>query len=166
MTPKLCKRVSAIVCAFVFALSGCRGNGTNAEGTRDSALPADASSPTLGGQLTPLTAQQVGLVTSGACAVASIPSSCAVAYPTPPSGQIIDTRTFMVIYQTGAGESFLVPMSGSDCSGNDGYYVDEYDAGETISLCRKTCTTVNNDVGAIIQVYVDCCDNIILCGFG
>lgn len=94
---------------------------------------------------------------------AAIP--CSVKIPPPTSGGIPDPAKINVIYQENVVNSqptqqwLIGQISDPGCNGDsaDGWYIDPADpGGQTMVLCPTTCTTVQRDKNAVLNVRQGC----------
>jgi len=136
-------------------------------------VSGDASNPGLVGGLYGLTPDQLAVIRSSACFgeisdggdsahVGEDGGTCTMSFPT---GQVIygripDPRQIGVVWTVESGQSILIGESTSDCPEGDGWYLD---SNTNIILCPQTCSKVNADAGASIQVYAVCFPSCLMC---
>ncbi|MBN2195452.1 MAG: hypothetical protein JW751_21720 [Polyangiaceae bacterium] len=81
---------------------------------------------------------------------------CVYDIPTPPTGFSIDRDAVNMVVTTGGGQSYLIRRA-SDPNCSDGWYYD----GDQVVLCSQTCSDVENDVGASLDLTFGCATNEI-----
>jgi hypothetical protein len=85
--------------------------------------------------------------------------SCELEIPPPPDGQTLDPRNVNVRHLEGGvgpGETLAHVESSADCSGAGGWYYDDNATPTYIILCPTTCSDVQIDSAASIQVELGC----------
>jgi Mg-chelatase subunit ChlD len=83
--------------------------------------------------------------------------SCDFAVPPPPSTLMLSFDNVNVNYTPGKGaESTLPRVENAAACGKGGWYYDDNAAPTQIHLCANTCTTVQADTGAALQVLFSC----------
>jgi hypothetical protein len=84
--------------------------------------------------------------------------SCTIAIPTPPGGRVFDKNRVEVVYQSGATTTPLVydPL----CAMPSAWHYDDPANPTSIELCEATCTSVQADTMAGLQVNFACEDII------
>jgi hypothetical protein len=83
--------------------------------------------------------------------------SCEYAVPASPSGQVIDLSRATVKYTPGAGAAADLPwVTGAAACGASGWYYDSVQNPGKILLCPTTCTQVEADPGARIDILLAC----------
>ena len=89
--------------------------------------------------------------------------TCDLAIPTPPMGQTLDPSRVNVRYLRGGatpGETILRVDSAAACGPSGGWHYDDNVAPTRILLCPATCTAVQGDPMAGIQVEFGCQSSI------
>jgi hypothetical protein len=83
---------------------------------------------------------------------------CAYAMPAADPGQTIDPTRVNVSFTPsgGAAETLGQVPGAASCSGAGGWYYDDPAKPATITLCPATCTTVQADPGAKMQIVLGC----------
>jgi hypothetical protein len=84
--------------------------------------------------------------------------SCTIAIPTPPGGRVFDKNRVEVVYQSGTATTPLAydPL----CAMPSAWHYDDPANPTSIELCEATCTTVQADATAGLQVNFACEDII------
>ena len=87
--------------------------------------------------------------------IAGAQVACNFEIPTPSSGEQIDLNSVTVQYTPGGGSAMNLTQvpTAADCI-DDAFYIDE-SAGEII-LCPDTCTTVQDDENAKVDIVFQC----------
>lgn len=91
--------------------------------------------------------------------VVSSKVSCEIPIPAVPDGGVIDPKKVNVQYSPGGNnpETVLnVPGGAADCGPNGGWYYDDNQAPTKIVLCPATCTKVQADPAAKLEVLFGC----------
>jgi hypothetical protein len=84
---------------------------------------------------------------------------CDFEIPAPPNGKELDPKNVNFSYTPGGmGTSQVLPRANSlaDCHGQPGWYFDNNSNPTTIVLCPASCTTVENDEKAKVDVLFGC----------
>jgi hypothetical protein len=81
--------------------------------------------------------------------------ACDIAIPTPPMGQAFDKEKVAVSYRS-AGSAASDLAYDPDCNAGDAFHYDDPHDPHTIVLCERTCTTVQADPDASLQVALTC----------
>ncbi len=82
--------------------------------------------------------------------------SCSYSYPQPPPGETIDPTRVNLIVTTSSGETQLVmPDQTGECT--EGWQI----VGDQIVLCDGTCSRVQNDPGASLQLLFGCATGVV-----
>ena len=80
---------------------------------------------------------------------------CAFAIPPAPDGQQLDYDKVNVLYTPGSGtQQALTYQVG--CANGTGWYYDDVTSPKHIELCPTTCTTVQQDKGARVDILLGC----------
>jgi hypothetical protein len=84
--------------------------------------------------------------------------SCDFAVPPPPSDLMLSFDNVNVNYTPGTGAMSTLPrvQDAATCGTAGGWYYDSNTAPTQIHLCASTCTTVQADSGAALQVLYSC----------
>jgi hypothetical protein len=84
--------------------------------------------------------------------------SCDFAVPPPPANLMLNVNNVNVNYTPGAGKESTLPRvkDAASCGTTGGWYYDNNTAPTQIHLCMNTCTTVQADMGAALQVLYSC----------
>jgi hypothetical protein len=80
--------------------------------------------------------------------------ACDLTIPPPPTGQTFDKEKVAVSYKSGAAPPKDIAYD-ADCIG-DGFHYDDPQAPKAIVLCGATCTTVQADPEASLEVALTC----------
>jgi hypothetical protein len=93
--------------------------------------------------------------------VAGTQVACELAMPAAPEGQTLDPNQVNVKYQSGANATTLpqVPSS-ADCSAG-GWYYDDNTNPTKISLCPSTCSDIQSDGNASLNIELGCATVIL-----
>lgn len=83
---------------------------------------------------------------------------CTIPVPEPESGKTLDPELVRIEYQSGSGDTILVPQVDdvAACGAEGGWYYDDNDAPSTITFCSATCGTVQIDTAAQVDVALGC----------
>jgi hypothetical protein len=87
--------------------------------------------------------------------------SCSMRIPTPPAGQTFNKERVRVLYSTGSGAPTTLTYNQS-CTGANTWRYDNTNAPTQIVLCPTTCTAVQANPNAVINVEFTCNDEIII----
>ena len=84
--------------------------------------------------------------------------SCDFAVPPPPASLMLSIDNVNVNYTPGMGKETTLPRvkDAASCGTTGGWYYDSNTAPTQIHLCMNTCTTVQADTGAALQVLYSC----------
>lgn len=84
--------------------------------------------------------------------------ACQYQLPMPMNGMTVDPTEVNVTYTPGGGmpEELSQVSSSAACGASGGWYYDNETAPTTITLCPSTCTTVQADSMASVQVVLGC----------
>ena len=83
--------------------------------------------------------------------------ACTIPMPQPPSGEWIDYTKVSVTYSTGGGAPTALTWNASSaCGASGGFYYDSDTNPSTILLCPTTCTTVQADATAKLELLLGC----------
>ena len=84
--------------------------------------------------------------------------SCDFAVPPPPANLMLSFDDVNVNYTPGKGSESTLPrvQDAASCGTTGGWYYDSNSAPTQIHLCTSTCTTVQADAGAALQVLFSC----------
>ena len=87
--------------------------------------------------------------------------SCDFGVPAPPANLMLSFDNVNVNYTPGSGKQSTLPRvkDAAACGTTGGWYYDNNDAPTQIHLCDKTCTTVQADAGAALQVLFSCVES-------
>jgi hypothetical protein len=92
-------------------------------------------------------------------ALASIKGStlgCEFQVPTAPAGQTVDYTKVNVVYTPSSGQPDTLTYNAS-CSGNgQGWHYDNPKAPTKIEICQASCTTIQGDASAKIDIELGC----------
>jgi hypothetical protein len=80
--------------------------------------------------------------------------ACDLTIPPPPAGQTFDKEKVAVSYKSGAAPAKDIAYD-ADCAG-DGFHYDDPQDPKAIVLCGPTCTTVQADPEASLEVALTC----------
>jgi hypothetical protein len=80
--------------------------------------------------------------------------ACDLTIPPPPTGQTFDKEKVAVSYTSGAAPAKDIAYD-ADCIG-DGFHYDDPDDPKAIVLCAPTCSTVQADPEASLEVALTC----------
>lgn len=147
----------------IYAYGTPGGNGC------DGPFGSGASEGTVYTELVAQTAGAAGVICTGDWAqvfnditeavVAGATVSCDMEIPAPPQGETLDPAKVNVNYLQGGtppGEPILRVNAQADCGDAGGWYYDDNAAPQRILLCPATCTQVQADPAASIQVQFGC----------
>ena len=84
--------------------------------------------------------------------------SCTIAIPAPPGGRVFDKNRVEVVYQSGVSATPLV--YDPTCAAASSWHYDDPSNPTNIELCEATCTTVQADATARLNVNFACEDVI------
>jgi hypothetical protein len=87
--------------------------------------------------------------------------SCSMRIPAPPAGQTFNKNRVRVLYSTGTAAGTALTYNQS-CTGANTWRYDNTNAPTQIVLCPTTCTTVQANPNAVINVEFTCNDEIII----
>jgi Mg-chelatase subunit ChlD len=84
--------------------------------------------------------------------------SCDFAVPAAPANLMLSTNNVNVNYTPSKGKAATLPRveDAAKCGTSGGWYYDNNTAPTQIHLCANTCTTVQADTGAALQVLYSC----------
>jgi len=85
---------------------------------------------------------------------------CDFPLPAPPVGQTLDVNKVNVLYTPSSGPQQALGYS-VNCAGNVGWKYDNATMPTEVILCSTTCTTVQNDKGADIDILFGCATQVI-----
>ena len=87
--------------------------------------------------------------------------SCDFAVPPPPANLMLNINNVNVNYTPGAGKAATLPRvkDAASCGTTGGWYYDDNTTPTQIHLCMNTCTTVQADTGAALQVLYSCVES-------
>jgi Mg-chelatase subunit ChlD len=87
--------------------------------------------------------------------------SCDFAVPPPPATLMLSFDNVNVNYTAGGGAERTLPrvQDATACGTSGGWYYDNNSAPTQIHLCASTCTTVQADTGAALQVLFSCVES-------
>ena len=87
--------------------------------------------------------------------------SCDFAVPPPPANLMLSFDNVNVNYTPGSGQLSTLPRvkDTAACGTTGGWYYDNNNAPTQIHLCANTCTTVQGDAGAKLQVLFSCMES-------
>jgi len=91
--------------------------------------------------------------------VAGAQVSCDLTIPPPPAGQTLDPTKVNVRYLPGGtppGQTIPNVPDAASCGAGGGWYYDNNASPTTITLCPSSCTAVQNDATASLQVEFGC----------
>jgi hypothetical protein len=92
-------------------------------------------------------------------AIRKAPVACTLDVPMPSAGQDVDPTQVNLKYTPGNGDPpSLIPQvaSAADCGSEAGWYYDDPNDPMTIELCDASCTTVQSDLDAQLQIVLGC----------
>jgi hypothetical protein len=84
--------------------------------------------------------------------------SCELQLPTPPAGKTLDPTTVNVVFTPSGGAATTLTYD-QNCAGVNGWHYDDPTTPTEIILCQSTCTTVQSDSGATIDIVTGCKTN-------
>lgn len=84
--------------------------------------------------------------------------ACEFVLPPPPTGEVLDIAKVAVNFTPGAGTATQVPKAdnAADCKNGPGWYYDDNNAPTKIILCSASCSTVQSDAQAKVEVLFGC----------
>jgi hypothetical protein len=87
--------------------------------------------------------------------------SCDFAVPPPPANLMLNVNNVNVNYTPGTGKAATLPRvkDAASCGTTGGWYYDDNATPTQIHLCMNTCTTVQADTGAALQVLYSCVES-------
>ena len=80
---------------------------------------------------------------------------CEFALPSPPDGMMLDVDKVNVLYTPSSGAQVALTYD-TTCANGQGWHYDDAHNPTKVELCTTTCTTVQQDKGAVVDILFGC----------